>query len=420
MVKVDQVNSSDDETSPASAGNAPRKKKAGRRRRKKSNRVKGEKARRGRGASLPYPPVTFSSVLPFAEAIQQQARGQPIRRLTLFEKLDRSPESGPSRMLIVNSGRYGLTKGGYQAEFLELTDLGKIATSPDKQLRDRLSARFKLAIEAVPAFKFLYGKNRGQPLPSPEVMRDSLAEGEVDEGHRKECVELFLENLKFLGLLRTIAGAERVVPIEQALEEAAGDAEGGTGAPDGTTSKPALPVSQGTRSARDWKTTCFVIAPIGEEGTEERKHSDMMLVALITRALEGEKWDVIRADKISRPGMISGQIVEYLIKSALVIADLSFHNPNVFYELAIRHMVGKPTVHMIRNGDAIPFDLKDFRTISIDTSDKYELVAKLETYRAQIATYVRESVSDVTGAPNPVRAFAKDLVVTFGGKEASA
>jgi hypothetical protein len=132
--------------------------------------------------------------------------------LTLFEKLDRSPESGPSRMLIVNSGRYGLTSGGYQADMLELTDLGKLATSPDTDLRQKLAARFKLAIEGVPAFKALYDKNRGQRLPSPEVMRDSLADIVNDEDARRECVEVFLENLKFLGLLRTIAGADVMQP----------------------------------------------------------------------------------------------------------------------------------------------------------------------------------------------------------------
>jgi hypothetical protein len=111
--------------------------------------------------------------------------------------------------------------------------------------------------------------------------------------------------------------------------------------------------------------------------------------------------------------MISEQVIQYLLHSALVIADLSFHNPNVFYELAIRHMIGKPTVHIIRKEDPIPFDLKDFRTIEIDTTDKYDLVAKLDTYRAEIANHVRIATSGTEGS-NPVRVFAKDLFVRIG------
>jgi hypothetical protein len=416
MAKIDESDTTH-KAPGSSAGKASGRRKSRRKKRKRAAAGIAAKARRGRAASVPFPPVTFSSVLPFAEAIQQHGAGQPIRRLTLFEKLDRSPESGSSRMLIVNAGRYGLISGGYQAELLELTDFGKVATSPDADPREKLAARFKLAIESVPAFKFLYEKNRGQRLPSPEVMRDSLAELDLDEEHRKECVEVFLENLKFLGLLRTIAGAERVVPIEQALEEILGGSSSDPVTTGGSAKTANLSADGGPpRKARDWKTTCFVISPIDDEGTEKRKHSDMMLEALITRALEGERWTVIRADQISKPGMISGQVIEYLVKSRLVVADLSFHNPNVFYELAIRHVVGLPTVHLIRKGDAIPFDLKDFRTITIDTEDKYELVAKLETYRAEIANYVRETVSDVSDASNPIRIFAKELVVTIRGQ----
>ncbi len=60
-----------------------------------------------------------------AEAFQKFAAGQTrVRKLTLFDKIGESPDSGPSRQLITNSSRYGLTKGGYQAEFLELTPEG--------------------------------------------------------------------------------------------------------------------------------------------------------------------------------------------------------------------------------------------------------------------------------------------------------
>jgi hypothetical protein len=371
---------------------------------------KKRRTRKRRGPSTPFPPVTFSAVLPFAEAIQKHGAGQAIRRLTLFEKLERSPESSASRIIIGHCNRYGLIKGSYVSEFLELTELGAVATSPDSTSRERLAARFNLAIEAVPLFKHLYEKNKGNRLPSPEVLRDSLAEMKVDPDHRNQCVDIFLENVKSLGILRAVAGAERVIPIDQALDEVTTL---------GTEPRPPKGSEQAEvsevieKSQKSWKNTCFVIAPIGDEGTEERKHSDMVLEALVRRALEHE-WEVVRADQITTPGMISGQVIEYLLRSGLVIADLSFHNPNVFYELAIRHTVGRPTVHIVRKGDGIPFDLKDFRTITIDTTDKYELVAELDTYRAEIANHVRQASAEEADTSNPVRTFAKGLKVTLG------
>src|SRR5438874_744418 len=75
--------------------------------------------------------------------IQRFAAGQRIRRLTLFENLKRPAESSSSRQLVTNSVQYGLTKGGYTAEYLELTDDGRIASSDESLGKPRLAARFE-------------------------------------------------------------------------------------------------------------------------------------------------------------------------------------------------------------------------------------------------------------------------------------
>ena len=58
--------------------------------------------------------------------------------------------------------------------------------------------------------------------------------------------------------------------------------------------------------------------------------------------------------------------VKYVIDSPLVIADLTDYNPNVFYELAIRHILKKPFIQMIKLGQKIPFDVCGWRTIPFD------------------------------------------------------
>ncbi len=52
-----------------------------------------------------------------------------------------------------------------------------------------------------------------------------------------------------------------------------------------------------------------------------------------------------------------------------MVADLTGSNANVAYELAVRHAFNKVSVHLIDKADAIPFDLKDERTIVFDLSD---------------------------------------------------
>jgi hypothetical protein len=111
-----------------------------------------------------------------------------------------------------------------------------------------------------------------------------------------------------------------------------------------------------------------VIAPIGEDGSSIRKKSDRVLKYIIGRALEN-KYKAERADDIRRPGMVTSQIIEQLLTAPLVVADLSGGNPNVYYELAIRHAIKKPVVHMITKGESAPFDVSPTRHVTFDITD---------------------------------------------------
>ena len=64
------------------------------------------------------PTITFEDAIQLAEAIWECSSGQKVRRLTLFDHLHKSPESGHSRLLVTASSKYGITNGGYQAEYM--------------------------------------------------------------------------------------------------------------------------------------------------------------------------------------------------------------------------------------------------------------------------------------------------------------
>ena len=116
----------------------------------------------------------------------------------------------------------------------------------------------------------------------------------------------------------------------------------------------------------DNEKTCFFIAPIGEAGTQTREDSDRVLRRIVRTAVNPLGFTAIRADDISAPGIITSQVLEMVVESPLVIADLTGHNPNVFYELAIRHAIRKPFVQLIRKNEAIPFDVATARTVRYD------------------------------------------------------
>jgi hypothetical protein len=114
---------------------------------------------------------------------------------------------------------------------------------------------------------------------------------------------------------------------------------------------------------------------------------------------------LVRADKIGQPGMITSQIMEHVKRCRLVVVDLSYLNPNVFYEMALRHACKLPVVHIIRKADRIPFDVNQSRCIVIDNTDIYSLIPKLQTYKAEIATQARKALEDPEHCGNPVTVF---------------
>jgi tetratricopeptide (TPR) repeat protein len=117
------------------------------------------------------------------------------------------------------------------------------------------------------------------------------------------------------------------------------------------------------------KRTCFVISPIGDEGSATRQNADDVFDLLIQPAVEPFDFEVIRADKIPGPYSINEEVIRLVQESDLCIADLTERNPNVFYECGRRHETGKPVILVIRKGEKIPFDLAGIRTISYDLSD---------------------------------------------------
>ncbi|SDH92124.1 hypothetical protein [Agrococcus jejuensis] len=145
----------------------------------------------------------------------------------------------------------------------------------------------------------------------------------------------------------------------------------------------------------DEKRVCFVISPIGEDGSEQRSDADKVIKHLIRKAI-GSEYDVRRSDGDSNPGAITPTIVASIMEADLVVADLSGFNPNVYYELAIAHGYAKPTVHIQKNGERAAFDVKDMRIVRYNLADPDDLEAAQKRLKdsAHFATTSPEKVEN--------------------------
>ena len=91
-------------------------------------------------------------------------------------------------------------------------------------------------------------------------------------------------------------------------------------------------------------------------------------------------------------------MINDLLDAELVIADLSFHNPNAFYEIGIRHMTQKPIIHMQLVTEKPPFDVNLYREIKFSRTRHSDV----EKAKEELKLAVDAVLADGYQVTNPV------------------
>jgi hypothetical protein len=135
----------------------------------------------------------------------------------------------------------------------------------------------------------------------------------------------------------------------------------------------------------DFEHECFFIAPIGEDGSEVRRRSDGVRDWIVRPAAkEAAGLETIRADDVGEPGQITAQAVQHTLKAKAAVADLTGGNPNVYYELSVRHGALLPVVLIAEKGTKLPFDISQSRVIFFDHTDLSDASRAKDELQSQI------------------------------------
>lgn len=95
----------------------------------------------------------------------------------------------------------------------------------------------------------------------------------------------------------------------------------------------------------------------------DQVYSDVIKNACIDFGLEA-----LRADEMYEPGIIIQDVTQQIIKSQIIIADITPANTNVYFEVGYALALNKPIILLAKKGTPLPFDLSAFRVLFYEDS----------------------------------------------------
>ena len=147
--------------------------------------------------------------------------------------------------------------------------------------------------------------------------------------------------------------------------------------------------------------TCFFVSPIGQEGSDTRNRADKVFKYIVDPVCKSCEVNAVRVDQLNQADAITQTIIDHLLNDELVIADMTEHNPNAFYEMGYRACTKKPMINIKAKGEAIPFDIANIRAFDYDLTDLdsvEEVKSRLiQTIRSMNLVYTQEELGNNDG-----------------------
>jgi len=167
------------------------------------------------------------------------------------------------------------------------------------------------------------------------------------------------------------------------------------------------------------KQVCFVDMPFGKKvdhGSGTEVDFDQIFETGIEPAIRAAGLVAIRGDREETGGIIHTAMFARLLLAEFVIADMTASNPNVFYELGVRH-AAKPytTIPIFATLGAPPFDVNMVRAIPYDLEDGRLTQASAEALKTGIGQRIERALRGPVAKDSPLF----DLFPAFPGIEMS-
>jgi hypothetical protein len=152
------------------------------------------------------------------------------------------------------------------------------------------------------------------------------------------------------------------------------------------------------------KPLVFVAMPFGRKkaGKIEINFDDIYEKAIKPAALSCDV-EIIRADEERSGGFIHISMYERLLLAEIVIADLTLANPNVFYELGIRHCARpRSTILIFSSQTKLPFDVAPLRALPYKLNKGVLSDADAAALKEKLEKKIAEAKKDTCEPDSPL------------------
>ncbi len=157
---------------------------------------------------------------------------------------------------------------------------------------------------------------------------------------------------------------------------------------------------------KNYSDLCFVDMPFGKKtdlASGAEIDFDYIYESAIKPAIKDVGLDPLRGDEEKTGGIIHQAMFARLLLAEYVVADLTLANPNVFYELGIRH-AAKPftTVPIYANSHPLPFDVTMIRAVLYQL-DRGRLTDKgAEQLRSELRKRLKQAIKGQATKDSPL------------------
>jgi len=277
---------------------------------------------------------SLERALSIVDAIKDKNAGNPWPPTEVAKAVGIGEKSSALDQITRAAALYGLTTGSRGTSAISLEKIGRdiaYAPNPESIIEARRRAFLNVDLFAK-VIEYYHGNN----LPEMSFLSNILyAQFSLPKELHEEFRSVFEENCRFCSIGSEWTGLDTPVGHVRREERSAA-------------TPPTIKSFAATENRNGM--SCFVIMPFTERNPKRPPgFFEEVFAHLIKPAAEAAGFDVSTANK-DGSDVIQSTIINEILESDLVIADLTDHNPNVLFELGIR-MAQEKAVAIIKSSD---------------------------------------------------------------------